>query len=51
MLNSVDCDICKFKFEDKAVFGEFIRAKKLDVHYYCLLSGSEIPQKGWLKFN
>lgn len=46
MFNSVDCDICKFKFENPALYGEFIRGKKVDVHYYCLLSAFNIPQRG-----
>ena len=48
MFNDVDCDICKFKFEDKALYGEFLRSKtvEFDAHHYCLLSGSDFPQKG-----
>jgi len=46
MFNNVDCDLCKFKYENPALYGEFIRTKTIDVHYYCLLSATHIPQRG-----
>ncbi|KAL7048174.1 hypothetical protein ACKWTF_003253 [Chironomus riparius] len=51
MFNDVECDICKFKFEDKALYGKFLRSKSVefDAHHYCLLSGSDFPQKGTKK--
>ncbi|XP_070491209.1 PHD finger protein 7-like [Chironomus tepperi] len=46
MYNDVECNVCKLKCEDVALYGEFIRTKSVDVHYYCLLSSYYIPQRG-----
>lgn len=42
------CDICKQKHYDvnTPIYGKLISEEDIQVHYYCLLSGNEIPQRG-----
>lgn len=44
--NRKRCDICTYNDHDDALYGEMIPKFDLDVHYYCLLSGYNIPQNG-----
>lgn len=40
------CDICKRFDINNDMFGEMISKFDVNAHYYCLLSASNLPQKG-----
>lgn len=44
--SKIKCDICQCDDEDNAMYGEMIAKYSLNVHYYCVLSGYNIFQRG-----
>lgn len=44
--NKIRCDICNYNDSNEAIYGKMISKLGWNVHYYCLLSGYNIPQNG-----
>ncbi|EDW88826.1 PHD finger protein 7 [Drosophila yakuba] len=42
----VQCLICKYSDSDDLVFGEWMSVRNLQVHYFCLLLSTHLPQRG-----
>ncbi|EDV58542.1 uncharacterized protein LOC6543380 [Drosophila erecta] len=40
------CLICKYSDSDDLVFGEWMSVRNLQVHYFCLLLSTHLPQRG-----
>lgn len=44
------CDICLKDEQDEPIYGKFIEKHNMSVHYYCLLSATDLPQNGKLSY-
>jgi hypothetical protein len=42
--NKQPCYICEFRDKDPVLYGDFITASNVNSHYFCMLSGTNIPQ-------
>lgn len=44
MSENKPCFICECRVKDPVMYGDFITASNVNSHYFCMLTGTNIPQ-------